>query len=209
MKHSRIRSRAPGFSLIEVLIALIIISVGLLGIAKLDTLVLSNTGTSRVRALVAMEADSLAASMHANRDYWASTPASYVIIKPTDATPIQTGDATLAAAIAANTPCEESSAGAGVASCTSHAAMAAADLSEWALGNSVTGTVGMSTILPGSTTNIACATANGVTTCTIDVKWQESTVYANKQEAQEAAAQQAANNTPAFQSEDYQLVVEP
>src|SRR5580700_12341596 len=63
-----------GFSLIEVMVALIIIAVGMLGIAKMQALALSTTESSGVRSLVAIEAASLAASMHANRDYWVGNP---------------------------------------------------------------------------------------------------------------------------------------
>ena len=76
MSRRNTMSRLLGFSLVEVMVALIIICVGLLGIAKLQALMLSNTGTSRMRALAALEASSIAATMHADRDYWAGTPAA-------------------------------------------------------------------------------------------------------------------------------------
>jgi len=63
MRPQTTAPRTPGFSLVEVMIALIIISVGLLGIAKLEAVVLSSTGTSRLRALVALQAESLADAM--------------------------------------------------------------------------------------------------------------------------------------------------
>src|ERR1700735_3101250 len=67
-------ARGRGFSLVEVMVALIIIAVGMLGIAKMQALALSTTESSGVRSLVAIEAASLAASMHANRDYWVQGP---------------------------------------------------------------------------------------------------------------------------------------
>ena len=66
-------SRTLGFSLVEVMIAMIIICVGMLGIAKLEAVVLSSTGSSRLRALVALQAESLADAMHADRDFWDGT----------------------------------------------------------------------------------------------------------------------------------------
>ncbi len=72
--------KQSGFSLIEVMVALIIIAVGMLGIAKMQALALSTTQSSGTRSLVAIEAASLAASMHANRDYWAtSAPSSFTV----------------------------------------------------------------------------------------------------------------------------------
>src|SRR5205823_9766606 len=59
--------RSRGFSLVEVMVAVIVICVGLLGIAKLQALSLSNTTTSRLRALAAIQVASVAAAMHSNR----------------------------------------------------------------------------------------------------------------------------------------------
>ena len=116
--------RPPGFSLVEVMVALIIICVGLLGIAKLQALMLSNTGDSRMRALAALEASSIAATMHADRDYWASTPAATTTVDDTVATKgITSADSTLA-----TTP--DCYSGGSDAPCTA-AKMAAFDLQNW------------------------------------------------------------------------------
>src|ERR1700743_819427 len=74
-------SKTGGFTLIEVMVALIIIAIGMLGIAKMQALALSTTESSGVRSLVAIEAASLASSMHANRDYWVAgpPPASFTV----------------------------------------------------------------------------------------------------------------------------------
>ena len=65
--------RTQGFSLIEVMVAVVVICIGLLGIAKMQAMALSNTNMSRQRSLAAIEAASIAASMHSNRQYWAGT----------------------------------------------------------------------------------------------------------------------------------------
>ena len=73
----RAQSRAwRGFTLVEVLVALIIIGVGMLGIAKIQALAYASTGTAALRALAALEASSLAASMRANRGYWSTQAAT-------------------------------------------------------------------------------------------------------------------------------------
>jgi type IV pilus assembly protein PilV len=67
-----VKRQSGGFSLVEVMVALIVMSIGLLGIAKMQAAALSNTAIARTRSLAAIEAASLAASMHANRGYWSS-----------------------------------------------------------------------------------------------------------------------------------------
>ena len=56
-----------GFSLVEVMVAVVVICVGLLGIAKMQAMALSNTTMSRQRSLAAIEAASIASAMHSNR----------------------------------------------------------------------------------------------------------------------------------------------
>ena len=60
-----------GFTLLEVMVSLVVTSIGLLGIAKLQALAYASTGSASVRSLVALQAAGLAASMHADRGYWA------------------------------------------------------------------------------------------------------------------------------------------
>jgi len=64
--------RARGFSLMEVMVALVVSTVGLLGLAKMEALALSSTSVAGSRSLAAIEASSLAAAMHANPGYWAA-----------------------------------------------------------------------------------------------------------------------------------------
>ena len=70
MHLRRRHPQAAGFSIIEVMIALFVISIGLLGIAKLEASSISSTNVANRRSLAAIEAASLAASMHVNRGYW-------------------------------------------------------------------------------------------------------------------------------------------
>ena len=71
--------RASGFSLVEVMVAVVVICVGLLGIAKMQAMAVSNTNMSRQRSLAAIEAASIASAMHSNREYWASFPAAFSV----------------------------------------------------------------------------------------------------------------------------------
>lgn len=186
MSSRNLTGRRRGFSLVEVMVALIVICVGLLGIAKLQALVLSNTGASRMRALAALEASSIAAFMHANRDYWASTPAATTTVNDTAASK---GITSSDSALQSSPGCYS---GGPDAPCTP-AKMAAFDLQNWLSD--------MYSTLPGSISTIACATNSGgvsAVSCTITITWQENTVAANTQEG-----------TGTFQSQSYQLVVDP
>lgn len=66
------RRRQAGFSMIETLITLVVISVGLLGLAKIQAASISYTQNTRVRSLIALQTESLAAAMHANKAFWAA-----------------------------------------------------------------------------------------------------------------------------------------
>ena len=59
--------------------AVVVICVGLLGIAKMQAMAVSNTNMSRQRSLAAIEAASIASAMHSNREYWASFPTAFSV----------------------------------------------------------------------------------------------------------------------------------
>jgi type IV pilus assembly protein PilV len=192
---------AAGFSLIEVLVALIVVSVGLLGIAKMQAIAYSSTGVASKRSLAAIEAASLASSMHANRAYWSAAgiaPASTTV----------TGNVVSAStdpALLAVTDCTFPAAGA--SGCTP-AQLAAYDL------NGVNGWAPTLKQLLGTsdTATIACvspAVSTAPVTCTVTITWSENQVAMNSQEATAATAAQAANNPPALQLPSYTLYIEP
>lgn len=208
MRYSNSPGRESGFSLVEVMVALIIICVGLLGIAKLEALVLSSTGTSRVRALVALQAESLADAMHADRDFWDGGSVAYWNGATTDlsvsvtesssgGTKLNSGNTSLQAAISAALPGAVAEGEAGdvcLNTACNTVQLAGDDLAQWSQN--------LAAVLQNSTSSIACSPVNSVVTCTITVQWNENTVAANSQEAQVGAP-------TAFQQQTYTLVVEP
>jgi len=181
--------RAGGFTLIEVLVALIVTSIGLLGIAKIQALVFANTGSASTRSLVAIQAASLAATMHANRAYWAgpgSAPSPLTITGTT------ISDNTLNTT--ATNPQDCNFSGSTVAVPCTPALLAAYDLHTWANA--------LSTLLQGASpvTTITCPN-NIPVNCTIQITWNEKTVALN--------AQATAGTTANTFAPTYTLYVEP
>jgi type IV pilus assembly protein PilV len=151
--------QARGFSLVEVMVALVVTSVGLLGLAKMESLALSSTGVAGQRALAAIQASSLAAMMHANRDYWA-TPL-VVANSPVSVNPANNYSAALPCTVAA--PCIPQD-------------MASYDLQQWAQS--------LQSLLPGYNATITCATTAtaGVVSCAIQIQWVENSVANDAQQ---------------------------
>jgi type IV pilus assembly protein PilV len=189
--RSLVRSIQHGFTMIEVMVALVIMSIGLLGIAKMQALSVSSTSTSRLRSVAAYEAAGMASAMRANRAYWSAAS----LAKPVNvsAGAASSTDSTLSAAITA--------VGAGVVDyCVSGTSckpvtMAADDLQRWAYE--------LNFMLPNSTALITCPTLTVPPTCTISITWDEKAVAMNKQ----AAA--VTSTTANFRLPTYVLYVQP
>ncbi len=213
--------RARGFTLIEVLVALIVIAIGTLGIAKMQALALANTGASRTRALAAIEASSLAAAMHANRAYWASyvsAPGTITVVTTTASTgstasvtstsgPLQT-----ALTSASGTTCPTGTLFKANVSClctngnsapcaTTYVNMAASDLYDW--GSS------LGSLLPSANATVTCNNADNPIDCTIVISWTENAVALTTQESAAAASNASAGTPAAFQNVQYTLYVVP
>jgi type IV pilus assembly protein PilV len=201
--HLTLKSRARGFSLIEVLVALLVISIGLLGIAKMQALALSNTNGGRLRALAAIEAASLAASMDAERNYWgkltanetitvASASGTATITSPNDSTFVGTISCP-ASAMASSMTISNCTGG---LVCTSTASpctaqkLAAYDLQQWA--GRLQEIMG-----PSAGATIFCTATTPPVSCQITVNWAEETVNSN------------ASQTGAMAIPQYTLFVNP
>jgi len=157
MKIPHSLAKEAGFSLIEVLIAFVIIMVGVLGFAKSQAVALSNTSISSTRSNAALQAASLAAAMHANKAYWAtgSAPASMTVTGTTLSNVALNGNTTICTSLAC-TPSQ----------------LASFDLKTW-------GTVLQAQFSVG-TGGIVCSTVTTVPiTCTISISWQEKNVALN------------------------------
>jgi type IV pilus assembly protein PilV len=212
MKYLDVSVRVRGFSLVEVMVAVVVICIGLLGIAKMQALALSNTTTSRLRALAAIQAAGLAAAMHSNREYWAgATPPVTTTFNAGGAGQFLSTDAALQAAanaalpVGLNTPdVIQTCVGAANATaiCGGPAGvvnLAAFDLARWA--------ASLNALLPSPQSTITCAFVAGGAppSCTIVVSWSEHAVAMNQQEVQA----EAANGPASIEQPSYLLYVEP
>lgn len=183
---SREQCGSRGFSLIEVMVALIVLSVGLLGVARMQSLALSSTAVASQRSMAAIAAEGLASAMHANRGYWAGSDPANATITVQGTTMTVTANAPLLAA-------------AGSPSCTSTTVfcapqqLAAFELRQWA--------TDLNGILPANQATIVCGNVTPVS-CMITIRWAESAVAAN-------ATQATANSTTAITNSTYTLYVQP
>ena len=190
MRSRQSVTSARGFSLIEVLVALIVVSVGLLGIAKMQAIAYSSTGVAGSRSLASIQAASLASSMHADRAYWASAGAA------TTTTVTGISVASTDGALQAGTDCTSL----GALPCSS-SQVAAYDLKSWG--------VALQALLTNDKATITCATLLVPVTCTVTITWTENAVALNTQEAAASNAAIAANSPAALQLPSYTLYIQP
>jgi type IV pilus assembly protein PilV len=173
------RRRACGFSLIEVLVALIIIAVGMLGLAKIQGLAYASTGTASQRSLASIQAASLVSAMRANHAYWSTAATATtqfgINFSGSTITVIADPGATMTGAydcklLGANAPC-------------STAQMAAYDVRDWL--------TSLNLLLPNPSGSITCpalvAAVNTAVACTITINWLESMTGINQQTTQGTA----------------------
>jgi type IV pilus assembly protein PilV len=193
---SRLNEHAyrAGFSLVEVMVALVVISVGLLGIAKMQALALSSTSNARGRSLAALEAASLASTMRADRSYWTSVTADPNVAVTTAPTGFTASDTAL---VAPSAGCNTASA------CTTPAQLAAQDVTDWA--------TALSTAIPRGTATINCtvATATVPTSCRIRLTWTENLVQTNTATATGATQAATSLALQTVAGTTYTLFVDP
>ncbi|CAG9176564.1 hypothetical protein LMG23992_03312 [Cupriavidus laharis] len=162
--------RSAGFSMIEVLVTVVITAIGLLGLAKMQAAALGNTHVARVRSLIALQAESLATMMQANRAYWAAaTVPARVVMQGNAVTESGAGNPL-------NTPanCRDSA--------CNPAQLAAADLQAWA--------AAMQARFPGYGAVLDCVNmAAPPVSCSVTVSWGEKYVAMHRNTALGAQAQ--------------------
>lgn len=203
MMRSRLLVSHDGFSLVEVMVALVVVSIGLLGIAKMQALALSSTGTAKMRSLASIEAASLASALRADRNYWSAITANLTVNVSSTGVVTSTQDPTLNAAPASHC--------ASVAAPCTSAQVAAQDLSDWATGL-VVGAAGAVAVLPGGSAVITCqvdATGANPVTCRITLTWNENVVGLNTATSATATAAQNQAALSNISQTQYILYVQP
>lgn len=179
--HSIRRSR--GFNLIEAMVAVVVISVGLLGIAKMQALAMASTGSAKMRSLAALEAASLAAALRADRQYWSNLTAATTLVTFKDGAVQASSDGALLSAAV----CEAAGA------CTTTTDMVAYDLRKWA--------ADLAAQMPKHLATLTCAGGSTTVpvTCTVVLNWAENRV----------AMDSKVDSTKTTLTNSYTLYVEP
>lgn len=177
MKTSTFKPQA-GSSMTEVLVALVVVAVGLLGISKMQALAISSTRTSSVRSLIAIEAASLGSSTHANQGYWQSYLVTNNLL-PFTAT-VSFNAAGTVATITSNDPSISTSINVPSTNCQSAnctaQALAALDLATWAASlYALTPTVASASVT-GPQISCAVVSSVAVVSCDIQVQWTENAI---------------------------------
>ena len=187
------QSRMGGFTLLEVMVAMFVTAIGLLGIAKIQALAYASTTSASARSLVAIQAAGLAASMHANHAYWFhGLQPTLITISGTNISP------TINSAAQTPTYCQQT--GSTPPQCTP-TNLAAYDLYNWA--------VALNNMMPASSpvTTISCPVAIPIS-CVVKVVWNEKAVAVNTQAAANTVQGASDPTTDTF-NPTYILYVEP
>ncbi len=171
-----------GFSLLEVLIALVVILVGVLGIAALQLMAINNTAGVNYQNLAAQLASGISAQMQANTAYWGTLLTSTTPVPVTQPNGIGSAEVNI-------TSTTQSLAQAGnaldcVANTCSAIQLAEYDEDSWRniLQN---GFPGANRLI-----KIDCITSTPVT-CVVEVDWQVANVAINVHDQQAMQTQQA------------------
>jgi len=157
--HSR--QAQGGFTLLEVMVAVLLLTIGIFGFAKMQALAISSTQTASSRSIVAMQANSLAAAMHGNRDYWAD---GGLVVRTFSTSGATVTDATGVVNTRPTGDCE-SATKPSAPKCTLQQ-MAALEVNLWA--------TNLNALLPGATSLVNCSSSSDTpVSCVLTIQWND------------------------------------
>lgn len=176
--------------MLEVLVTLVIISVGLLGLAGMQAVAVGNSGAARSNSVAAMLAGSLAASISTNKSYWGGTNAGVSSGFTPVASVTASGTTLTPAIVSSSTDCTTQSCAADE--------MADYDLRTWSSQ--------LAQLLPGGKGEVKCvqnphtsAAQDTRYLCVINISWHEKPLK---------SATDQHSSTPASTRQTYTLVVQ-
>ena len=173
-----------GVSLIEVLIAILIIAIGVLGIAKMQVMSISNSKISGSRNLISLQAASMASLLHSSSVYWQVSSPGTPNCNSTSPCNLSGASTTIF-----GTACAVG------ATCATPAQIVAYEINTWM--------ANINQQVPSYAAKISCSvTATTPTTCMIEITWQEKQTGSNATTAALATAQ-------SLTSQSYFLYVTP
>lgn len=158
-------SRIRGFSLVEVMVSLVILSIGLIGLAAMQASALSSTHGSQLESMVAVQARSLADAMNANPDYWNNNSPTFTVAGTAAAPTVSTNGPQQTVSCLNNI-------------CTTPTEVAGYDVQQWA--------TQLLTQVPSATATITCS-ASAPVGCSIQINWTEKAAAALNNGTQNSA----------------------
>lgn len=165
--RSTSRRRIAGFSMIETLVAILIISLGILGTSSLLIKGMGNAKTASLRSVAAMQASSLAAAMYANRTFWATR--SNAVAFTSNGAEVSVASGGIDTTKKTCAPC-------------SPAELAGLEVSTWVKS--------LSNALPDAKSDVSCPAVleDSAHNCTIKISWAERFIESGKNAAEDSVA---------------------
>ncbi|MEJ8854899.1 type IV pilus modification protein PilV [Variovorax robiniae] len=165
----RPRLAQRGFTLLEVMVAVLLLTIGIFGFAKMQALAISSTQTASSRSIVAMQANSLAAAMHGGREFWGEG----VVARTFSTNGATVTDATGVLTTAGPNNCESATKPTIESMCTPQQ-IATREVGLWAFN--------LNALLPGATSLVNCSTRTTTTpvSCVLTIQWNDRYINSTK-----------------------------